>query len=85
MEYVAATVRKLAQEAAAEGVRRLFLISVSANLTPKPKLNLSPAGRSESPFSGRLDWQRMLLKLSPWCACRRTSSARSASWWRCAT
>ena len=30
VEYVAATVRKLAQEAAAEGVRRLFLISVSA-------------------------------------------------------
>ena len=28
VEYVAATVRKLTQEAAAEGIRRLFLISV---------------------------------------------------------
>ena len=40
MEYVAATVRRLAQEAAAEGVRRLFLISVGANQTTKPELPL---------------------------------------------
>lgn len=51
VEYVAATVRKLTQEAAAEGVRRLFLISVSANPTPSPKLNLIPAGR-RVPFPG---------------------------------
>lgn len=31
VEYVAATVHKLTQEAAAEGIRRLFLISVSAS------------------------------------------------------
>lgn len=48
VEYVAATVRKLTQEAAMEGVRRLFLISVSASQASKPNPSLVPAGRGES-------------------------------------